>query len=165
MQLRQATLNDLETLQYWDTKYHVKTALGEYELFNWEKELTRDAEWKELLIAQEGDRAIGFIQIIDPKLEETHYWGEVESNLRAIDIWIGEEDDIGKGFGTKMMQHAISKCFSNDNVIGILVDPRVANTRACRFYEKLGFEHVERRMFDKDDCYVYRLNKASWNSK
>ena len=64
-----------------------------------------------------------------------------------------------------MMQHDICKCFSNDNVIGILVDPRVANTRACRFYEKLGFEHVERRMFDKDDCYVYRLDKESWNSK
>ena len=164
MHLRHAKLDDLETLQYWDTKNHVKTALGKYDLFNWKKELAHDAEWKELLIAQEDNRDIGFIQIIDPKLEETHYWGEVESNLRAIDIWIGEEDDIGKGFGTKMMQHAISKCFSNVDVIGVLVDPRVDNTRACRFYEKLGFELVERRMFDKDDCYVYRLDRASWKN-
>ncbi len=165
MQLRKATLDDLEILEYWDTKQHVKTALGEYDAFNWEKELPYDVEWKELLIAQEGDYPIGFIQIIDPELEETHYWEKVESNLRAIDIWIGEEHDLGKGFGTKMMQHAISKCFSNDAVIGILVDPRVNNSRACYFYEHLGFKQIERRMFGKDECFVYRLDRESWENE
>jgi aminoglycoside 6'-N-acetyltransferase len=36
------------------------------------------------------------IQIIDPAQEETHYWGDVEAELRAIDIWIGEESDLDR---------------------------------------------------------------------
>ena len=162
MQLRQARLSDLELLQYWDTKEHVKSAIGEYDSFNWQEELSNDAKWKELLIAVEEDRPIGFIQIIDPKLEETHYWGDIESNHRAIDIWIGHENDLGKGYGTEMMHQTISKCFSNKDVTGILVDPRVENSRACQFYERLGFKQIERRMFGKDDCFVYRLDRHSW---
>lgn len=51
------------------------------------------------------------MQIIDPKEEETHYWGKEEANLKAIDIWIGEEMDLGRGYGTKMMQEALQRCF------------------------------------------------------
>ena len=43
------------------------------------------------------------MQIIDPLAEPTHYWGEVEPNLRALDIWIGEKDALGRGYGTAMM--------------------------------------------------------------
>jgi len=42
-------------------------------------------------------RPIGAMQIIDPFTEQTHYWGEIEPNLRAIDIWIGAAEDLGKG--------------------------------------------------------------------
>jgi aminoglycoside 6'-N-acetyltransferase len=35
---------------------------------------------------------IGFVQIIDPAREESHYWGDAPGGLRAIDIWIGEAD-------------------------------------------------------------------------
>ena len=38
------------------------------------------------------------MQIIDPQLRPTHYWGDVEANLRALDIWIGETDALGHGF-------------------------------------------------------------------
>ena len=58
-----------------------------------------------------GDIAPFHIQIIDPALEESHYWGDVPENLRAIDIWIGEETDLGKGYGTQMMQLALARCF------------------------------------------------------
>lgn len=59
---------------------------------------------------------IGFIQIIDPVREESHYWGDVAENLRAIDIWIGAETDLGKGYGTKMMQLALVRCFADLSV-------------------------------------------------
>lgn len=157
--LRTATSDDLELLRYWDEQPHVISS-DPNDDWGWEVELKRSPDWREQLIAQIGDRPIGFIQIIDPAREDSHYWGDVTANLRAIDIWIGEETDLGKGYGTKMMQLAIERCFADPNVTAILIDPLASNTRAHRFYERLGFQFVERRWFGDDDCFVYRLNRA-----
>ena len=164
MKLRPATPNDLALLRYWDTKSHVVAATGDDGDFGWETELPRDPEWRELLIAETDGRPLGMIQIIDPATEETHYWGDVEDNLRAIDIWIGEEGDLGKGYGTRMMQLALERCFANVMVKAVLVDPLASNTRAHRFYERLGFRPMERRMFGNDDCIVYRLERQAWHA-
>ena len=53
-------------------------------------------DWRELLIAEREGRPVGFVQIIDPLEEETHCSSEVAPDLRAIDIWIGEEQDLGR---------------------------------------------------------------------
>jgi aminoglycoside 6'-N-acetyltransferase len=46
-------------------------------------------------------------------------------------------------------------------VKAILVDPLASNTRAHRFYERLGFVAVGRRTFGTDDCMVYRLERGA----
>jgi len=162
MNLRRAQRSDLDLLRYWDRKPHVVAAGGDDDWWDWPTELARDVVWQELLIAEEGGRPIGFLQIIDPAREETHYWGDVETNLRAIDIWIGEEADLGRGYGTRMMDLALARCFADAAVTAVLLDPLVANRRAHRFYERLGFKRIERRRFETDDCYVYRLQRADW---
>ncbi|WP_414621071.1 GNAT family N-acetyltransferase [Calothrix sp. CCY 0018] len=159
--LRFATYDDLELLQHWDEQPHVILS-DPNDDWGWEVELQRTPDWREQLIAQIGHRPIGFIQIIDPAREDSHYWGDVPANLRAIDIWIGEETDLGKGYGTKMMQMAIERCFADAAVTAILIDPLASNTRAHRFYKRLGFQFIEHRWFGDDDCFVYRLNRADW---
>ena len=159
--LRPATLADLEMLCHWDEQPHV-IASDPNDDWAWETELARSPDWREQLIAELDDRPIGFVQIIDPAREESHYWGDVTVDLRAIDIWIGEATDLGKGYGTQMMQLALARCFADPSVTAVLVDPLANNTRAHRFYERLGFHQVEARQFDDDDCYVYRLNRADW---
>lgn len=161
--LRPATSADLALLQHWDKQPHV-IASDPNDDWNWQIELDRTPDWREQLIAEIDGRPIGFIQIIDPAEEESHYWGNVTTNLRAIDIWIGEEADLGKGYGTKMMQLALARCFTDPLVTSVLVDPLASNTRAHRFYERLGFQFVERRWFDRDDCFVYCLHRANWNN-
>src|SRR5687768_6468328 len=126
--------------------------------WNWEPELTRDPDWRDWLIAEIDGRAIGFVQIIDPAREETRYWGEIAAGHRAIDVWIGEAADLGKGYGTQMMRLALGRCFSDPAVGAVLIDPLARNTRAHRFYERLGFRFIERRSFGADDCFVYRLD-------
>jgi aminoglycoside 6'-N-acetyltransferase len=64
-----------------------------------------------------------------------------------------------------MMQLAIARCFSDSAVTAILIDPLASNTRAHRFYERLGFQFVEPRRFGEDDCFVYCLNRADWCSE
>ncbi len=164
MKLRLATIDDLALLRSWDEKAHVVAATGTDVGFNWAFELTRAMPWWELLIAEVSSRPIGVMQIIDPAAEETHYWGEIAPNLRAIDIWIGEEEDLGRGFGAEMMRLALRRCFAESTVTGVLVDPLVSNAAAHRFYERLGFECTERRVFGEDDCFVYRLDRERWES-
>jgi len=157
--LRPATLQDLDILLYWDTQPHVIDSDPDDD-WEWETELARNPPWREQLMAELNGQPIGFIQIIDPLEEETHYWGKVSPNLRAIDIWIGEAHNLNKGYGTTMMQLAIARCFSNPNVTAILIDPLKTNTKAHRFYERLGFRFVEERTFNKDLCFVYELKRV-----
>jgi aminoglycoside 6'-N-acetyltransferase len=156
--LRSATFNDLDLLRHWDEQPHI-IASDPNDDWGWEVELNRTPDWREQLIAELDDRPIAFVQIIDPAREDSHYWGDVPENLRAIDIWIGEETDLGKGYGTTIMQLAIARCFADPSVTAILIDPLASNTRARRFYERLGFEFVEYRQFGADECCVYRLNR------
>lgn len=156
--LRPATIHDLALVKYWDTKQHVIDCDPDGE-WNWEEELDNNPEWREQLIAELHHEPIGFIQIIDPFLEESHYWGKVESNRRAIDIWIGEESNLNKGYGTIMMKLAIHRCFADQDVESILIDPLKPNTSAHRFYKRLGFEFIEEREFDGTACYVFELKR------
>ncbi len=160
--LRPATPSDLTLLQHWDKQLHV-IACDPDDDWDWELELARDPEWREQLIAEIDSRPIGVIQIINPAQEDSHYWGNIASNLRAIDIWIGEQTDLGKGYGTIMMQLALIRCFADPLVTAVLVDPLASNTRAHRFYERLGFEFVEQRQFGDDECFVYQLNRENWH--
>jgi aminoglycoside 6'-N-acetyltransferase len=162
--LRSATSADLKLLQHWDEQPHV-IASDPNDDWGWEVELDRTPDGREQLIAEIDGRPIGFIQIIDPAREDSHYWGNVPENLRAIDIWIGEESDLGKGYGTQMMQLALTRCFTDANVTAVLIDPLTSNTRAHRFYERLGFQFVEYRRFGDDDCSVYRLNRTDFYAR
>jgi aminoglycoside 6'-N-acetyltransferase len=114
------------------------------------------------LIAELDGRPIGAMQIIDPHLEATHYWGEIAPNLRAIDIWIGSPADRGKGYGSEMMQLALERCFEDERVTAIVIDPLASNERAIEFYRRVGFKAVGRRRFGDDDCLVHELTRERW---
>ena len=161
MDLRAATPDDLKLLRNWDEQPHV-VAADPNDDWAWEVELGRAPDWREQLIAEVGGRPVGFLQIIDPAREETRYWGNVPPRLRAIDIWIGGEADLGKGYGTQMMHLALDRCFKDATVTAVLIDPLANNVRAHRFYERLGFRLVGRRHFGEDDCFVYRLERSDY---
>jgi len=165
MHLRPATPADRALLEHWDRQPHIIANAGEDGGFDWARELPRRPPWRELLIAEHAGRPIGFIQIIDPLLEETHYWGAVAPDLRAIDIWIGEVTDTGRGLGTAMLRRALERCFADPAVTAVLVDPLATNTRGHRFYQCLGFEPTERRRFGPDDCLVHRLTRERWRTR
>jgi aminoglycoside 6'-N-acetyltransferase len=161
IKLRSATPADLKLLQDWDEQPHVIASDPDSD-WGWEVELGRNPDCREQLIAELDGRPMGFIQIIDPEQEESHYWGDVAANLRAIDTWIGRETDLGKGYGTKIMALALARCFNDPAVSAVLIDPLASNIRAHRFYERLGFRFLERRRFGDDQCFVYRLDRADY---
>jgi aminoglycoside 6'-N-acetyltransferase len=158
--LRPATIADLPLLRHWDEQPHV-VASDPNDDWRWETELARYPGWREQLIAEVDGRPVGFLQIIDPSREESRYWGEIPPGLRAVDIWIGEEDDLGRGYGTRMMHLALERCFRDPGVAAVIIDPLAGNVRAHRFYERLGFRFVERRRFGEDECFVFRLERPA----
>ena len=176
LRLRPATLDDVDLLASWDREPHViacstddpaaDVAFGGIE---WREELAAQSEvgvYRIAEVAKDGVyRPIGVMQIIDPHLEPTHYWGEIEPNLRAMDIWIGPPDALNRGYGTQMMTLAIDEAFADPEVTAIVIDPLASNTDAHRFYQRLGFEPVGRRMFGDDDCLVHRLERATWEAR
>lgn len=161
IRFRPATPADLELLRHWDEQPHV-IASDPNDDWSWETELSRSPDWREQLIAELDGRPIGVVQIIDPAREESGYWGDVPAGLRAIDIWIGEPADLGKGYGSTMMRLALGRCFAAPDVSAVLIDPLASNVRAHRFYERLGFRFVEPRRFGADECFVYRLDRAAY---
>ncbi len=169
--LRPATTADVPHLQRWDREPHVIAATTDdpeadiaFEDAVWADEIEGDDPASAYFIAVLSGRPIGAMQIIDPALERTHYWGEdCPPNLRAMDIWIVKSDCLGKGYGTEMMTTAINMAFADRLVEAILIDPLNSNTDAHRFYQRLGFRPIGRRLFDEDDdCLVHRLDRADW---
>ena len=171
LSLRTATRADIPTLQRWDrdpvviasTSDDPDAAVAFGEENDWEENIgLHQSDVWEYWIAEIDGRPIGAMQMIDPHREPTRYWGDIGPNLRALDIWIGEPDARGKGCGEMMMRLGIARCFSDPATTAIVIDPLASNTRAHAFYQRLGFEPVERRMFGEDDCLVHKLTRADW---
>lgn len=171
--LRPATPADVPTLEAWDRQPHVIACSSDrpdlevaFDGIDWAEELAERSEvsfYDIAEVAQDGVwRPIGVMQVCDPHLEPTHYWGEIEPGLRAMDIWIGPPDALNRGYGTQMMTLAADAAFADPTVRAIVIDPLNSNTDAHRFYRRLGFEVVGRRMFDEDDCLVHRLTREAW---
>ncbi|MEO0606894.1 MAG: GNAT family N-acetyltransferase [Pseudomonadota bacterium] len=169
--LRPARLADVPHLERWDQEPHVIAATSDdpdadiaFDGAEWRAEIVSDDPASAIFIAALDGRPIGAMQVIDPALERTQYWGpDCPPNLRAMDIWIGEKDCLGKGYGTQMMTIAIDHAFADPNVEAVLIDPLNSNTDAHRFYQRLGFRPIGRRLFDEDDdCLVHRLDRADW---
>ena len=172
MTLRPMALADVPLLDVWDRQPHVIAATSDdhnqpkaFGDTYWPDELALTAPDNRYVIAEFDGRPIGAMQIIDPCTEQTHYWGEIESNLRAIDIWIGAAEDLGKGYGEMMMRRAFQVCFAEPAVTAIVIDPLASNTRAHKFYRRLGFVPEDRRLFGDDDCLVHRLTRKAWRER
>ena len=169
--LRRATSADVPLLEQWDRAPHViacttddPNATAAFDGADWADEIAGASDVSYHLIAEVDGRPIGAMQVIDPAREPTHYWGDVEPDLRALDIWIGETDALGRGYGTAMMTQVIDDAFADPAVTAIIIDPLNSNVDAHRFYQRLGFRVVGRRMFDDDDCLVHRLERVEWST-
>ncbi|GAA0613319.1 GNAT family N-acetyltransferase [Brevundimonas kwangchunensis] len=173
VRLRPATLADVPTLQAWDREPHVIACSSDrpdldvaFDGIDWPEELAERSPVSFYDIAEVDGRAIGVMQVCDPHLEPTHYWGEIEPGLQAMDIWIGPPDALNRGYGTQMMTLAIDRAFADPSVEAIVIDPLNTNTEAHRFYHRLGFHDVGRQLFnDEDDCLVMRLDRAVWEAR
>jgi aminoglycoside 6'-N-acetyltransferase len=63
------------------------------------------------------------------------------------------------------MRQALALCFADPAVTAVIIDPLASNTRAHKFYQRIGFKPLGRRLFNgEDDCLVHELTRADWQS-
>jgi aminoglycoside 6'-N-acetyltransferase len=167
--LRKTTIKDIPILNYWDKQDHVMFASGndanqsENDPNYWEYELSLcDAKTYQYYIAELDGVPIAYLQMINPGLEVTKYWGDMEDGYRAVDIIIGDKENLGKGYGTTIMRLILDICFKDQTVKGVYIDPLSKNLRAIKFYQKIGFEFVDNRNFDEDNCDVYYISREKY---
>lgn len=159
VRLRLATSTDVANLERWDNAEHVLAVSGDDGPWDWPTEIS--VPWQEVWLCEVDDIPIGVVILLDAAAEPSHYWDteteKVSPATFAIDIWIGVQDAIGRGYGTAMMQHAIARAFDVNGAQRIVIDPLITNERAISFYRSLGFVEVGPRRFGNDDCLVLEL--------
>lgn len=171
VRLRPAVAVDAALLAAWDREPHViacssdapeaEVAFGS----DWADEVSNSAHELDYWMAEVEGQPVAVMAVCDPHTEPSHYWGEIEPGLRAIDIWIGPAEWLGRGVGAQMMRQMIDRCFAEPGVTAIVIDPLNSNTAAHRFYRRLGFRDLGRRVFEHDDCLVMRLEKTDWQAR
>ena len=105
----------------------------------------RGAEPTRGFVVQHEERPVGYIQMyfVDDYPENARAI-ELESWTPGIDLFVGEREMLGQGFGTAVLR-AFSRelIFSDPRVTMCIVAPSPDNARAIRCYEKAGFRHLK----------------------
>lgn len=150
------TLEDVPLYYEWAEKPHVKNVwfLDGYQAKEYilDKIAGNGMEYPFVILVD--DKPVGHIQYWDihardqiEKDKNDYFTGEPEGSY-GIDIFIGEEDYLGKGYGTEALLLFTQLLFKHYGATKIVIDPDASNQYAIRSYEKAGFQFVR---YAKDD--------------
>jgi aminoglycoside 6'-N-acetyltransferase len=92
------------------------------------------------------DQEIGYIQFYnasDFSPEDAISLTELPDSLASLDIFIGEENFVGKNWGSRIIKK-FCKEYIDLQFEACLVNPNNANLQAVRAYQKAGFVEVEK---------------------
>jgi aminoglycoside 6'-N-acetyltransferase len=115
-------------------------------------------------IASYRDEPFGFLQWYRLATEPEHVAvGLVDPGAAAIDLYIGEERFLHRGYGPVMIRAFLHDVvFAEPDVTACAIDPVVSNTTAIAAYRKVGFRDVGVRYssYEKADSLVMVLDRA-----
>ena len=84
-------------------------------------------------------------------LGRRHYEG------RLLDLFIGDEEQTGRGLGTEMIERFVEEIvFARPETIACIADPDLENAASMRAFEKAGFRAV-RELVDPEDGRLHAL--------
>jgi RimJ/RimL family protein N-acetyltransferase len=81
---------------------------------------------------------------------------EYDEDAWAIDLFIGEDDCRGRGFGSRALVRFLeSEVFTRPGVEVAVISPNPNNKRAIRAYERAGFRHLKTVWMPPEKAYEY----------
>jgi RimJ/RimL family protein N-acetyltransferase len=153
---RPLVANDFPLLLEWLSKEHVKQWWDDGD-DTLEKVVRNYGNQEELLERfvllgsyESGEKPIGYFQ----------YYLIADGSI-GIDQFIGEEEFINRGVGTKAIQMFVEMIMRERRPTSIILDPSPENKRAIRCYEKAGFKHYETKAGEEGPAYMMRFEDSS----
>lgn len=108
-----------------------------------------------------GHQPIGYIQFYGATKADNNGWQEPEGSY-GVDLFIGETDLLGKGYGTLIVKNFIDFLFTEHHATMIIIDPDPENIRAIRCYEKVGFTPIGLRETIEGIHLLMELTRGEW---
>lgn len=93
-------------------------------------------------LAVAGGRPIGYLQIYHANPDEFWAGHELPRETFGLDLFIGEADALGQGWGPRFIRLALRRLFAMPAVARVQIDPDPTNEVAIRAYEKSGFRRI-----------------------
>ena len=169
IKFKKLELADLTLLHVWLNKPHV------HEFYDKDKENTIENIEKRYAPKIRGEKPtdcylvfyenipVGYIQkyFVNDWPELVDYL-DYDDTVVSVDLFIGDIDFMGKGFGHLMLSEFLKQVvFINPKVTKCMIGPEPGNTRAIRVYEKAGFKHVLTLRIgnEKEDTFVMELKR------
>lgn len=163
-------LNDLFLLHKWLNTPHV------HEFYDKDKKNTKEDIKKryapkitgekptDCYIVLYENKPVGYIQkyFVNDWPEFGNYL-QYDDTVVSVDLFIGNPEFIGKGFGSFMLSEFIKQIvFSIPNTSLCIIGPELKNKRAIRAYEKAGFKHVQTLTIgdEQEPTYVMELKNS-----
>lgn len=159
--------NDMSLFLTWAKKPHVRDTWFQegYENIDKYQQKIEGNGYDYSFIIYLNDTPIGYIQTSDLyayKIKCQNLKGvftNEEPGTFCLDLFIGEEDYLNKGYGTEIVKAFIDKLFKDFNAKKILIDPACSNKRAIRCYEKAGFKIIRKEHDGMDECCIMRFER------
>lgn len=87
------------------------------------------------------NKPVGYIQsYIANKFPE---WQSEPDGTYGMDIFIGETNYIGKGYGSRIVAQFVKELFKSPKVLRVIINPDIKNSAAIRAYERVGFRVIK----------------------
>jgi RimJ/RimL family protein N-acetyltransferase len=107
---------------------------------------------------------VGYIQRYFTR-DHPDYWGHQSfpEDTAGIDLFIGEERFLHRGFGPLVIRAFLRECvFADGTIRRCIIDPDPANAVAIRAYEKVGFRYLRtlHQPGHCEDAYLMVLDSA-----
>jgi RimJ/RimL family protein N-acetyltransferase len=89
-------------------------------------------------------RPVGYLQIYHANPDP--FWAKhrLPPETFGLDLFIGEQDAVGRGLGPRFLRLAIRRLFAVPEIVRLQIDPDPANAQSIRAYEKAGFRSAGR---------------------
>ena len=126
-------MNDFKVTDKMNASTNVVTKESEKE---WIEKNSRIGNYQFAIVKQENDELIGNCSLFDI---------DFINQIGTVGIFIGEEENRNKGYGTEALKLLIDYGFNHLNLNNIMLTVYSFNENAINCYKKVGFKEIGRR--------------------
>jgi RimJ/RimL family protein N-acetyltransferase len=165
IQFRPISAADLETLQLWLERPHMREWWGDPETeLGVIRDMIEGRDTTQPFVFEVDGEALGYIQVwfvcdqlTESMIADYPWLVSVPDDAVGIDLSIGDPQALSKGIGTDVLRAFVARLRAQGHQV-IIIDPDPANHRAVRAYEKAGFRPLPHLLGKTGDTLIMQFH-------